>query len=113
MARSGSYQFHLDTRVEVWARGGNADRINYDRVEGHYYNGLSPDQAAASEMRHWRAQREAREMQEEAERQAEEYAQQQQAYEAQDAEYYAHLYEEHLLDTEYGPVIRPPVEIPF
>lgn len=113
MARSGSYQHHLDTSVEVWARGGNANRLSYDRVENHYHNGLTPDQSAAREMRHWRDQREAREMQDEAERQADEYAQQQQAYEAQDAEREAHYYQEYLLDTEYGPVVHPPVEIPF
>lgn len=113
MARSGSYQHHLDTSVEIWARGGNANRLNYDRVESHYHNGLSPAESASREMRHWRAQQEAREMQAEAERQADEYAQMQQAYEAEDRAHWDAIERELALDAEYGPVIHPPVEAPF
>lgn len=35
---------------EVWRAGGNPDRINYDRVEEHFYNGDTADSAAAHEL---------------------------------------------------------------
>ena len=100
MVRSGEYQHYLDTSYEVWRRGGNADRLLCDRVADHYHRGASPEDAATCEMRRWRGQREARDMQE-----AEEYAQSQQCYELQDAAYFEQLYQEHLLDAEYGPAV--------
>lgn len=115
MTRRSGYDYYTDTSVEVWRRGGNSDRLDYDRVQSHYYDGRSPEQAAACEMRRWQQQREAREMQDEAERQeAEYYAQMQQEYEAQDRAYYESIERELRLDAEYGPIIHPPSDpVPF
>jgi hypothetical protein len=61
--------YHDDVSYEVWRRNGNADRIDYDRVEDCRRDGYSAEAAAASEMRHWHRQeerkREEREQEEE------------------------------------------------
>jgi hypothetical protein len=40
-----------DVFYDVWRSGGNVDRINSDRVEDHYYQGMESQQAARIELR--------------------------------------------------------------
>lgn len=95
------YQYGLDVGYEVWRSGGNPDRVSYDRVDNHYYNGVSAESAAYAEMRHWREQREAREMQE-----AYEEDQMRQHYEEEQRRYWEEVAaEEQRLDAEYGPAV--------
>ena len=67
-------KYHDDVSYEVWRRNGNADRLDYDRVEEYRRDGRSAEDAAAAEMRNWRRQeqrrREEREQDEENQRQA-------------------------------------------
>ena len=40
-----------DVTYDVWRSGGNVDRIDRDRVEDHYHQGMDSDQAARMEIR--------------------------------------------------------------
>lgn len=96
------YQYGLDVGYEVWRNGGNPDRVSHDRVDGHYYNGLSPESAAGCEMRRWREQREAREMQE-----THEEDQMRQHCEDEERRHWEELeLNEQRLDAEYGPRVE-------
>lgn len=50
-AREKEEKYRGDVIYDVWARGGNPDAVNYDRVSDHYYNSDFPDEAARAEMR--------------------------------------------------------------
>lgn len=50
---------------QVWRSGGNPDRINYDRVQEHFHNGDTADQAAAHELRSQRESKRHQEIREE------------------------------------------------
>ena len=43
--------FEGDVTYEVWRSGGNVDRIDRDRVEDHYHQGMDSHQAASMEVR--------------------------------------------------------------
>ncbi len=44
-------QYHGDVTYDVWRRGGNPDRVDYDRVDDAYYNGEQSEDAASREIR--------------------------------------------------------------
>lgn len=44
-------QFHSDVKNEVLIHGGNADRVDYDRVEDSYSDGFSVQETAREEIR--------------------------------------------------------------
>ena len=50
-------KYEADVHYDVWRSGGNVDRIDYDRVSDHYYEGLSEDEAADYELRKQRPMR--------------------------------------------------------
>lgn len=43
---SKSYQHYLDACTEVYMRGGNSDRVSYDRAYDDFYDGRSPEYTA-------------------------------------------------------------------
>lgn len=43
-------QYHNDVFYEVWRSGRDPDRIDYDRVQDHYYQGDSSESAAKTEI---------------------------------------------------------------
>jgi hypothetical protein len=51
MARNRSDEFY-DVCYEVWRSGGNPDQIDRDRVDDYLYDGASPEDVAAIELRH-------------------------------------------------------------
>lgn len=44
-------EYENNVFYEVWRSGGDPDRINYDRVEEHFYNGDYCESAARHEMK--------------------------------------------------------------
>ena len=52
--RDNNRDYYLDTYYEVWRNGGDADRLDRDRISDYRYNGYSPEEAAECEMRSWR-----------------------------------------------------------
>lgn len=49
--REEQREYENDVFYEVWRSGGNPDRINYDRVEDHFYNGDCYETATRHELR--------------------------------------------------------------
>ena len=47
-------RYEGDVMYEVWRREGNPDRVDYDRVQDAYYDGLTSDEAASREMKRQR-----------------------------------------------------------
>lgn len=41
-----------DVVYDVWRNGGNPDRVDLDRVQGHFDNGHESDHATRDELRH-------------------------------------------------------------
>lgn len=50
--RSEREDYWGDVVYEVWRRGGDPDRVDRDRTDDHFYNGLSSDAAASRFMPH-------------------------------------------------------------
>lgn len=44
--------YENDVYYEIWRSGKDPDAINYDRVEGHYWNGDPVEVAVRDEIRH-------------------------------------------------------------
>ena len=49
--RAEERRYEMDAMYEVWRAGGNIDRIDYERVDEHYQNGDSAEDAARHELR--------------------------------------------------------------
>ena len=47
-------KYENDVFYEVWCRNGNPDRINPDRVENYFYDGISAEDAARQELQRMR-----------------------------------------------------------
>jgi hypothetical protein len=56
MSRDDRREYEGDVSYEVWRRGGNTDRINYDRVSDAYYEGISSEFCASRELERMRPQ---------------------------------------------------------
>ena len=52
--RKEERDYEGDAMSEVWRAGGNTDRIDYDRVREHHWNGDDYSEAARDELRHQR-----------------------------------------------------------
>jgi hypothetical protein len=59
-------EYEADVYYEVWRSGGSPDRIDTDRVEQNYYDGLTEERAACVEIEKQRPVRD-EELQEEPE----------------------------------------------
>lgn len=55
MSKESDYGY--DAMYEVWRSGGNPDRVDFDRVREHYYDGDSYEAAARAELRWQRTAR--------------------------------------------------------
>lgn len=45
------HRYENDVYYEVWRSGRDPDRINFDRVDDNWYDGMCPQDAAAIEIR--------------------------------------------------------------
>jgi len=54
--REDERRYEADVYYDVWRNGGDPDRINFDRVENHYYNGDGSESATRDELRRQRPQ---------------------------------------------------------
>jgi len=52
---------------QTWRAGYNPDRVNYDRSDDDYYNGMTPEYTAGREIKTQHRQREFKRQQEQAE----------------------------------------------
>ena len=57
-SREERRKYEGDVWYEVWRRGGDPDRVNDDRVDNNYYNGIDADSAARIELQHQRPRHE-------------------------------------------------------
>ncbi len=48
--RAERLRYEADVEYEVWRGGGNPDRVDLDRVDDHFYDGLTEDSAARDEL---------------------------------------------------------------
>ena len=49
--REEERQYRADVTYDVWRSGRNPDRVDYERVQDHFYRGDGADEAAAHECR--------------------------------------------------------------
>lgn len=53
--RAERRRYEADVSYDVWRGGGNPDRVNPERVEEAYYNGLTEEGAARQELQRQRS----------------------------------------------------------
>lgn len=55
-----SNEYHNDAAYEIWRRGGNPDRLSYDRSYNDWSDGKEPEQTANNLLRQEREERDRR-----------------------------------------------------
>ena len=48
--REEARQYQGDVEYAIWLSGGSVDRVDYNRVQDHYYDGFRVEEAARHEL---------------------------------------------------------------